>query len=156
MRDESEVLGEIKNVLTPRGDRVAAFGRVAEILRDAAGYRRVGLYEVGPAEIALIAFSGPGEPASPRFSLERGLCGAAARARRTVIAGDVSKEPSYVEAFVTTRSEIVVPVLDTVSGRVRVLIDVESDELNAFGPADRSLLERCAAEISTAVSASPG
>jgi GAF domain-containing protein len=73
-----------------------------------------------------------------------------------VIVGDVSKDPRYLEAFATTRSEIVVPVLDAVTGRTRALIDVESDRLEAFGDSDRALLERAAAEISTAVSAAPG
>jgi len=156
VRAEAEVLAGIRDVLTPGHDRTTAFRRVAEILRDAGGYRWAGLYEVGAAEIAIVAWAGAGEPKFPRFAVSEGLCGDAARSRATVVVGDVAADPRYLEAFETTRSEIVVPVLDAVSGQARALIDVESDRPNAFGEADRVLLERCAAEIAAAISPSPG
>ena len=129
---------------------------MARLVREAGGYRWVGVYDAGEREIALVAWSGPGPPAHPRFSSDAGLCGEAVRGRRTVLVGDVRNDPNYLPTLEGTRSEIVVPILDLVSGRARGTLDVESDRLDAFGDADREFLEHCAAEIAAAESASPG
>jgi putative methionine-R-sulfoxide reductase with GAF domain len=44
----------------------------------------------------------------------------------------------------STRSEIIVPVLDGADGRAIGTIDVESERLNAFDSSTQSLLEECA------------
>src|SRR5262249_22769153 len=123
---------------------------------ESRGYRWVGIYDVGETEIILVAWSGPGPPAHPRFPSDLGLCGEAARERRTVIAGDVGRDPHYLPTLEGTRSEIVVPILDLVTGRARGTLDVESDRPDAFSEADREFLELCAAEIAAAESPSPG
>ena len=146
----------MRDALALPGERDARFQRVAECLREGRGYRWVGIYEVAGDEIGILVWSGPGEPSHPRFSASQGLCGEAVRRRETVTVGDVSKDPRYLTAFGDTRSEIVVPVLNFVTGRARGLIDVESDRLNAFTGEDRDLLERCAAELARVLSPSPG
>ena len=156
MKNETQVLEQVRCALDGTADRSEKFTRVADALREAGGYRWVGLYEVGVQDITLLAWSGEGPPAHPRFPISQGLCGDAARSRQTVVVGNVGEDPRYVEAFATTRSEIVVPVIDAGTGRTRVLINVESDRANAFGDEDRVLLERAASAISSAVSASPG
>ncbi len=156
MKDETDVLAQIRRALDGTAERVEKFTRVAEALRSARDYRWVGLYEVGEKDIALLAWSGGGPPAHPRFEKTSGLCGEAARTRQPVVVDNVAEDPRYLETFGTTRSEIVVPVVDAGTGRTRVLIDVESDRLNAFGDEDRLLLERAASAISMAVSGSPG
>jgi L-methionine (R)-S-oxide reductase len=156
VRPENEVLEEIRRTLDGTADQAVKYRKIAEILRAAADYRWVGIYEVAGEEIALVAWNGPGEPAHPRFPVSRGLCGEAVRRRSTVISGNVESEPRYLEAFPGTRSEIVVPVLDAVTGRPRAVIDVESERPDAFSDEDRKFLEHCAVEIAAAVSASPG
>lgn len=47
------------------------------------------------------------------------------------LAGDVSQEPMYQDMFSTTKSEIAVPILDTMR-RVRGVLNAESDKLDAF------------------------
>jgi putative methionine-R-sulfoxide reductase with GAF domain len=47
----------------------------------------------------------------------------------------------------STRSEIVVPVLDSGSGDVVGLLGVKSDLIDAFGDEDRRSLEECAAAL---------
>ncbi|MEP7131909.1 MAG: GAF domain-containing protein [Acidobacteriota bacterium] len=156
MRDETEVIEQVRRAFDGTGDRREKYTRVAEALRKAGGYRWVGIYDAGEKEIVLLAWSGDAAPAHPKFPLSHGLCGEAARTRQTVIVGDVASDPRYFEAFASTRSEIVVPVIDAVTGRARALIDVESDRLDAFGDEDRAFLQRAASAISSAVSASPG
>jgi len=121
--------------------------RVAEEIRKAGDYRWVGIYEVGPEEISVIGWSGPDAPAHPRFPKDRGLCGAAAASGKTVVVGDVTEDPRYLTTLGTTRSEVVVPIKNE-AGKVVGLIDVESDQIEAFVPMDIRLLETSAASLS--------
>jgi L-methionine (R)-S-oxide reductase len=127
------------------GDRAVRAARVAAVIRRFGGYRWVGIYDVGSAEISVVGWDGPGPPAHPRFARAQGLCGAAAASGATVVAGDVGSDPRYLTTHASTRSEIVVPV--RVGGAVVGLIDVESERRDAFGAEDQRLLERCAAAI---------
>jgi L-methionine (R)-S-oxide reductase len=85
-----------------------------------------GHYEVTEDEIVNLAFDGLGVPAHPRFPVTQGLSGAAVASGKTVVVGDVSKDPRYLKAFGSTRSEIIVPVVDRAGRKVVGTIDVES------------------------------
>jgi L-methionine (R)-S-oxide reductase len=156
VNDLTDALARLRLALDGARSIEAKLLAAAEILREAGSYRWVGLYEVAGDEIALAAWSGPGEPEHPRLPITDGLCGAAVRGKRSITVGDVSLDPLYRTTFESTRSEIVVPILDVVDGRARGVIDVESDRLDAFGEDDRMLLEHGAAEIATELSPSPG
>lgn len=138
---------QIRNVLAGKENRAAKAERVAALLRQAGGYRWVGICEVAGNEIAVIAWSGPDAPTHPRFPASQGLCGAAVRSRAPVVVGDGTKDPRYLTTFGSTRSEIVVPVLDPATGSALGVIDVESERFNAFSDDDRPFLEECAREL---------
>ncbi len=53
---------EIRAVLTDPA-AADAFSRVAELIRGARDYRWVGIYRVNAGGIAIVSWSGPGEPA---------------------------------------------------------------------------------------------
>src|SRR5919204_5832080 len=109
--DWSTVLRDIDGVLLGRGERAAKATRIAELVREAGGYRWVGLYEVTDQEIAAVGWSGPGAPAHRRFPVTHGLSGAAVASGRTVVVNDVTTDPRYLTAFASTLSEVIVPVL---------------------------------------------
>jgi L-methionine (R)-S-oxide reductase len=119
--------------------------RAADEIRKAGDYRWVGIYEVGPEEISVVAWSGPEAPAHPRFPKDQGLCGAAAASGTTLIVEDVTKDPRYLTTLGSTRSEMIVPVKR--GGDVVALIDVESEHVDAFTPLDVRLLEASAASL---------
>ena len=106
-----DLVDQIRAVLETAGSRPAKARRVADLIRQAGAYRWVGLYDVHPEEISIVACSGPGAPAYPRFPATQGLCGAAVRSRSAVVVPDVTKDPRYLTTFGTTHSEIVVPIL---------------------------------------------
>ena len=81
-----------------------------------------------------------------RVELSRGVCGAAARSRRTQRIADVTAVPDHIACSSTTRSEIVVPVL-TPRHRLLGVLDVDSDAEAAFGEIDQASLERLCAEL---------
>ena len=107
-------------------------------------YRWVGVYDVGPEFVSIIAYSGPGAPAYPRFSIMKGLTGAAIREKKTVIVNNVRSDARYLTTFGNTLSEIIIPVLDEKTGAVVGTIDVESEQVNAFLEEDQQALEASA------------
>ena len=71
----------------------------------------------------------------------RGVCGTAAAKRETVIVPDVTKFPGHIACDPNSKSEIVVPVFDR-EGELIAVLDVDSDELDAFDQEDRVGLEK--------------
>jgi GAF domain-containing protein len=106
-------------------------------------YHWVGIYLLKGDELVLAAWDGPQATQHTRIPLGQGICGLAARERRTVVVDDVSKDPRYLACFPSTRSEIVVPIMSE-DGRVLGEIDVDSDEPAAFGHEDEALLSEVA------------
>ncbi len=107
-------------------------------------YTWVGIYLCYGNELVLGPFEGKPSPHT-RIPLGRGICGAAAAEKQTIIVDDVNQDPRYLACSIETRSEIVVPILSTgPSHDVLGEIDVDSDRLAAFGPADKELLEAIA------------
>lgn len=102
-------------------------------------YSWVGIYEVEGSDLVLDAWSGPAATEHTKIPIGRGVCGFAAKAGRTEIVSDVSKDPRYLQCFLSTKSEIVVPILS--SGRVVGEIDIDSDQLDSFSSVDREFLE---------------
>jgi L-methionine (R)-S-oxide reductase len=143
--NEAELTAQLAASSTAAEERERRTASVAAAVRRFGDYRWVGIYDVTAEEIAVVAWDGPAPPTHPRFPREQGLCGAAVAAAEPVLVGDVASDPRYLTTHTTTRSEIVVPVF--ANGDVVGLIDVESEQPDAFAESDRQLLERCAAVI---------
>ena len=144
MRRQSK-MSELRRIAESSDPREVRARRIAELIRQAGGYRSVGIYDVTPNDIAAIAWSGRGDPAFPRFPVTQGLNGAAVSSGKTVIVGDVMQDARYLTTLGNTRSEMVVPVRNE-SGAIVGTIDVESEIVDRFQDADRELIERCATE----------
>jgi putative methionine-R-sulfoxide reductase with GAF domain len=130
--DESRLLEEISCALNGDGDRERKASSVARAIRQAGAYRWVGLYEVSEEEIVNLAFDGPGVPVHPRFPVTQGLSGAAVASGESVVVGDVSKDPRYLTAFGTTRSEIIVPIVDVARSQLWVAMRTFSQRSGRF------------------------
>jgi L-methionine (R)-S-oxide reductase len=74
----------------------------------------------------------------------RGVCGTAAEKRETVIVRDVNQFPGHIACDPNSKSEIVVPVFAP-DGELIAVLDVDSDQLEAFDEEDRAGLERIVA-----------
>jgi len=128
----------------------ALLDRVVEALHSRfPHYTGVYLYWMdGPDALVLRAFRGrPTEHV--RIPVDRGICGRAAREKRTVIVDDVASDPSYLACNLETRSEIVVPIMK--DGVVFGEIDIDGDAAGAYGPTDQRFLEELAALIAARV-----
>ncbi len=128
----------------------AALAEVCRFLQaEFAHYPWVGVYRLEGATLVLEAWQGAEATEHTRIPVARGICGQAARENRTVIVDDVTASPEYLACFLSTRSEIVVPVRD--GGAVVGEIDIDGTKLKAFDASDRTFLERVAAKIAPAV-----
>jgi L-methionine (R)-S-oxide reductase len=120
--------------------------QVMEMIRTSRDYRWVGIYKIERKDFVIVAGTGNEPPAYPRFPITQGLCGAALESRKAVVVGDVSKDARYLPTFHTTRSEIIIPLVNE-DKRVVGMLDAESEKPNAFGSEDRQFLERAAGLI---------
>ncbi|HVS32458.1 MAG TPA: GAF domain-containing protein [Thermoanaerobaculia bacterium] len=78
----------------------------------------------------------------------KGVCGTAAAKRETLIVADVNQFPGHIACDPNSKSEIVVPVFDAKDELLAVL-DVDSDQLNAFDEHDRRGREKIVALFKT-------
>jgi GAF domain-containing protein len=104
-------------------------------------YSWVGIYLLDGNELVLGPFEGKPSPHT-HIPLGRGICGAAAAEKATIIVDDVNTDPRYLACSLDTKSEIVVPIMK--GGDVLGEIDIDSDRRAAFGKADQTLLEAVA------------
>src|SRR5580700_4784393 len=112
-------------------DWIAALATIACELHHAFGtFDWTGFYRVVSPELLVI---GPyqGTHGCLRIPFARGVCGAAARTRRTQRIDDVSRFDGHIACSSRTRSEIVVPVLGASNETIAVL-DVDATTLAAF------------------------
>jgi GAF domain-containing protein len=104
------------------------------------GFYRVvepGLLKIGPYQ---------GTHGCLVIPFERGVCGKCARDAKLVRVDDVETFPGHIACSSTTRSEIVVPVIDR-NGRLRAVLDVDSDLPAAFDETDEAELTAICALI---------
>lgn len=91
-----------------------------------------GFYFLRADELVLGPFQG--RVACVRIALSRGVCGTAARERRTVVVPDVHAFPGHIACDERSRSEIVVPLLD--GPRLLGVLDLDSPVPSRFEEAD--------------------
>ena len=81
------------------------------------------------------------------WALTNGLTSRAIATKKAVNVGNVANDPDYLTALATTRSELIIPILDATGHHVLGTIDVESEQANAFGSAIQAHLEECASVL---------
>jgi L-methionine (R)-S-oxide reductase len=114
---------------------------VERLKADLPHYTWVGIYLLEGNELVLGPYLGKPSPHT-RIPLNRGICGAAASQKATIIVDDVNADPRYLACSIETKSEIVAPIMR--DGRVFGEIDIDSDRPAAFGDGDRVMLESVA------------
>ena len=84
-----------------------------------------------------------GKPACTRIGIGLGVCGTAAARGETMVVPDVSKFAGHIACDASSKSEIVIPLLNW--GRLLGVLDVDSASLARFDEEDRDGLESMAA-----------
>ena len=133
---------QIRRELATEPDTTRALSRTVALLKGARpDYDWVGIYLLDGNELVLGPFLGKPSPHT-RIPLGRGICGAAAAEKATIVVDDVSADPRYLACSAETLSEVVVPIMR--GADVLGEIDIDSHRLAAFGEADRRMLESVA------------
>ncbi|UCD57757.1 MAG: GAF domain-containing protein [Candidatus Hydrogenedentota bacterium] len=113
---------------------------VCELHNHLENFHWTGFYRVVEPELLKI---GPyqGGHGCLRIPFDKGVCGAAARSRKTQVVPDVRDFPGHIACSPTTRSEIVVPVIDS-KGDLIAVLDIDSNQIGSFDHVDKANLER--------------
>ena len=138
-----DVLNAVREAVLATGERSAALdAAVTTLAARVPHYDWVGIYLLESNELVLGPYAGKPSPHT-RIPVGRGICGAAAAEKRTIIVDDVNADPRYLACSAETRSEIVVPIMR--NGEVLGELDIDSDRHAAFTGDDRQMLESVAA-----------
>lgn len=97
----------------------------------------VGFYLFNGEKLYLGPFQG--KVACTNIEIGKGVCGTAARKRETIIVADVDMFPGHIACDSSSKSEIVIPLIQT--GKLLGVLDIDSYELNSFGIIDKNYLE---------------
>ncbi len=143
------LIPQLRNLISGEEDLVANTANTAAALKQAFGFFWVGFYfDNGRGELVLGPFQGP--IACTRIRYDRGVCGHAFTTHSTVLVPDVDQFPGHIACSSDSRSEIVLPVKDN-SGKVIGVLDIDSDRLDDFDPADQKYLEQITALLAETI-----
>ena len=96
-----------------------------------------GFYWLSGGGLVLGPFQG--KPACVRIAVGKGVCGTAARERKTIVVPDVHEFPGHIACDSASRSEIVVPLMKDV--RLFGVLDLDSPDPARFDADDALGLE---------------
>jgi len=140
------LLPAIRSLCDGETDEVALMATIScELFHGDSRFDWVGFYRVVAPELLKI---GPyqGGHGCLTIPFSRGVCGAAARETRTQLVADVDAFPGHIACASSTRSEIVLPVFN-VKGALIAVLDIDSNQPNAFDVDDQAALETMLAEV---------
>ena len=129
----SELHVQARALLVGERDPVANAANIASLVfHTLPDLNWAGFYWMRKGELVLGPFHG--KPACVRIALGQGVCGTAARDKRTIVVPDVDKFPGHIACDSASRSEIVVPIMKTIE--VLGVLDLDSPSLARFDADD--------------------
>ncbi|NMC80510.1 MAG: GAF domain-containing protein, partial [Chloroflexi bacterium] len=151
---------EVSRTLTSILDLDKLLKKVVQLIQSRFGYPFVHVYTVHPLRNKVLYRAGSGARSQAMqeyqygYNLDdpTGMIPWVARNGRTLLANDVTQEPLYRPSNLppsNTRAELSVPL--TFGSQIQGVLDIQSDQVNAFDENDRFLLEALAASIAIAI-----
>lgn len=139
----ADLLRDLEAVLAGIADDVTAMATCACLLHERLSYVSwAGFYRVVAPDLLRVGpYQGP--LGCLEIPFDRGVCGAAARSRRSQLVADVNLFPGHIACDAEARSEIVVPIFGA-GGELVAVLDLDSHTPGSFDEADRAGLERIA------------
>lgn len=157
---EGTVPSEVLKTLAEIGEEVNASLNLDEVLaRSAALIKRHIDYEI--FGVLLVEEGGeylkhrfsigypPALAESLRIPMGKGVTGTAAATGQAVRVGDVAKNEHYINAIDSVRSELAVPLM--LQGKCTGVLDIQSNHLDYFTPAQQSILTLLASRLAIAI-----
>jgi L-methionine (R)-S-oxide reductase len=136
-----ELLAQARALLEGERDFTANSANLASLLyHSLPDLNWAGFYWTRGEELVLGPFQG--KPACVRIAFGRGVCGTAARERRTILVPDVHAFPGHIACDSASNAEIVVPLVH--GGRLIGVLDLDSPIPGRFTAVDQAGLEAVA------------
>ena len=139
MRDYHQTRQQLGALCAGECDEIAVMATVAqELYSRFEGFDWVGFYRVVAPQLLKI---GPyqGGHGCLEIAFDRGVCGAAARTGKIQLVDDVRRFDGHIACSASTRSELVIPLMDR-GGAVRAVLDIDSDQPAFFTAGDANSL----------------
>ena len=156
--EQLTLIAEVSKSLTSTLDLRDVMRGAASLIHDRFGYPFVHIFSVHPIRrlIEYVAGSGKRARSLEGYAIDLdqadGMIALAARSGETLLSNDVSTDERYRPSPLppkNTRSELTVPL--RFSNRVIGLLDIQSDQVDAFSEEDRFLFEAVADSIASAM-----
>lgn len=136
---------KILAMLSGEDDIIVKMATVVAVLHQSFDYYYwTGFYRHLDDELIVGPYQGT--PACMHIAIGRGVCGTAAKTRRTQLVKDVDAFPGHIACDASSKSEVVVPVLDS-DGQLIAVLDVDSSDYNSFDQTDARELESIIAAV---------
>ena len=129
----ASLLPQIQALIADEHNTIANMANVAAALKQTFNFFWVGFYLVEGTSMVLGPFQGP--VACTRIAEGKGVCGAARSDKKPIIVPDVDEFPGHIACNSGSKSELVIPGIDD-QGRVKFVLDVDSDRLDYFDDSD--------------------
>lgn len=136
-----QIIPQIESLVNGENNLIANLANITSALKFAfSDFSWTGFYladDINSGNLVLGPFQG--RTACTRIPAGKGVCGTAAREKRTIIVRDVAEFPGHIACDSGSRSEIVVPIIK--EDKVPGVLDVDSYEYSAFDDTDKKFLE---------------
>ena len=138
----------LESLLEGETDALANLANAAALLAQSLeAINWCGFYLLRGEDLVLGPFQG--KPACVRIPVGKGVCGAAARERSTLVVPDVNRFPGHIACDPASRSEIVVPIIE--NDVLHGVLDVDAPEVGRFDQEDLAGLEKFVAALAPRV-----
>ncbi len=150
--DYRQLARELASLLSGERDPTANAANTAALIFDALpDVNWAGFYFLKHDELVVGPFQG--KPACVRIPLGKGVCGAAAAQRRTIVVPDVHEFPGHIACDTASRSEIVIPLV--VGERLVGVLDIDSPRIARFDQHDAEGLAQLVGVFLASLSTDP-
>jgi len=148
MSTHQELLAGFRQYAATAANTAALMKHISQRLHDQlARYNWVGFYLVDQSDPGMLVvgpYVGSFSP-NERIPINKGLCGAAATTRQTVVVNDVAADARYLSGSEIVKANLVAPIF---AGKELVAeLDVESYFTNTFTRAEQIFAEDIAALV---------
>jgi GAF domain-containing protein len=141
-----DLAAQLRNLLEGERDFIANAANLSSVLYNSLPeVSWAGIYIHKEGQLVLGPFQG--KPACVRIAIGKGVCGAAAEQRQTIIVANVHDFPGHIACDSASNSEIVVPLVR--QGKLIAVLDLDSPTFARFDGEDASGLNELAGILMT-------
>ncbi|WP_040932075.1 GAF domain-containing protein, partial [Paenibacillus larvae] len=136
----NQVIHQLGALIQDEPNRIANLANASALLRQFLDdINWVGFYLTDTERGELVLGPFQGLVACVRIPFGKGVCGTAARDRKTLRVADVHAFPGHIACDAASRSEIVVPMIE--DGNVIGVLDIDSPLQDRFDETDEQMLQ---------------